>query len=94
MKASHRTARTTRGWKQRAPKTPHERRALLARCGAKAFLDAQRMKFPVMPKHGPCVPDCEGVRAAYARAKQYHHPKVATKATRLGKRAACHWSRS
>jgi hypothetical protein len=91
MKAKHKSARTTKGWQKLAPKTPNERRALLARCGAKAFLDAKNLKFPVMAKHGPCVVDCEGLRAAKSRAKQYHHPKVAAKANRLGKRAACHW---
>ena len=92
MKATHKKARSTKGWRRRAPKTPTERRELLARCGAKAFLDPKNMKFPVMAKTGPCVVDCEGLRAAKSRARQYHHGKVATKASRMGKRAACHWA--
>jgi hypothetical protein len=92
MKATYKTARTTKGWRKRAPKTVSERRALLARCGSKAFLDAKNLKFPVMAKTGPCVLDCEGVRAAKSRARQFHHGKVATKAVRMGRRAACHWA--
>jgi hypothetical protein len=92
MKAKHKSARTTKGWRKLAPKTPHERRALLARCGAKAFLDPKNLKFPVMAKTGPCVVDCEGLRAAKSRAAQYKHRKVGAKAKRLGKRAACHWA--
>lgn len=92
MRAKNKRARTTKGWRRRAPKTKREREALYARCGAKAFLDPKNLKFPVMGKTGPCVPDCEGVRAAYSRAKQYRHRKAAGKAKRLGTRAACHWA--
>lgn len=81
-----------RSWSKRAPKTKREREALYARCGAKAFLDPKNLKFPVMAKSGPCVPDCVGVKAARSRAKQYRHGKVAGKAKRLGKRAACRWA--
>lgn len=91
MRATHRASRTTKGWRKLAPKIPSERRALLARCGTKAFLDPRKLKFPIMAKKGPCVADCEGLRAAYARAKQYRHPTAAAKAKRLGKRAKCHW---
>jgi hypothetical protein len=92
MRATNKRARSTKGWRRRAPKTKRERDALYTRCGAKAFLDPQRRKFPVMAKLGPCVPDCEGVRAAYARAKQYKYGKAAGKAKRLGVRAACRWA--
>jgi len=81
-----------RGWSRRAPKTKRQREALYARCGAKAFLDPKNLKFPVMAKSGPCVPDCAGVKAAYSRAKQYHRGKTAGKAKRLGTRAACRWA--
>jgi hypothetical protein len=81
-----------KGWSRRAPKTQRERRALYARCGAKAFLDPKNLKFPVMAKSGPCVLDCAGVKAAYSRAKQYRRGKTAGKAKRLGTRAACRWA--
>lgn len=92
MKASHKTARSTKGWRKRAPYLKSERRALLARCGAKAFLDAKHLKFPVMAKDGPCRIDCEGLRAAKSRAAQFHHRKVAVKVERMGKRASCRWA--
>jgi hypothetical protein len=93
MRASHKAARSTKGWRRRAPHLKSERKALHARCGAKAFLDPKRLKFPIMAKHGPCVPDCEGIRAAKSRAAQFHHRHAAAKAERLGKRAACHWAK-
>ena len=92
MRASHRKARSTKGWRKRAPKLVSERRALYARCGAKAFLDPKHLKFPIMAKSGPCVIDCAGLESAVRRAGQYKHRKIETKASRLGKRAACHWA--
>jgi hypothetical protein len=92
MRATHKKARSTKGWRRRAPHTKSERRALMARCGSKAFLDPKHLKFPIMAKNGPCVPDCEGIRAAKSRAAQFHHRKAKAKATRLGSRAACHWA--
>lgn len=74
-------------WRARAPKTRRERRALKRRCGARAFLDPDRLMFPVMAKHGRCVIDCEGARAALSRARQFQHPRFAAKAARAV--AAC-----
>lgn len=92
MKATHRTARTTKGWRARAPKLRSERRALLARCGSRAFLQPSKLKFPIMAKSGPCVVDCEALRAAKSRAAQFGHSAVAKKAESKGKRAACRWA--
>jgi len=92
MKAKHTQSRTTKGWRKLAPKTTGERRVLLARCGAKAFLDPKNLKFPVMAKTGPCVVDCEGLRAAKARAAQFKHRKISAKAERLSRRTACRTS--
>lgn len=72
-----------KGWSKRAPKTMKQRRALLARCGTKAFLDPKNLKFPIMAKSGPCVPDCGGVKAAYSRARQFKRSKVSAKARRF-----------
>lgn len=77
-----------KSWSKRAPKTKLERKALFARCGTKAFLDPKNLKFPVMAKSGPCVPDCAGVEAAYSRAKQFKRGKTASKARRL-KNTSC-----
>lgn len=91
MKARHRTATTTKGWSKLAPKKPSDRRALLARCGTKAFLQPSKLKFPIMAKTGACIVDCEGLRTAYARAKQFKHPSVAAKARKKAKAARCSW---
>lgn len=76
------------GWSKRAPKTMKERRALKARCGAKAFLDPKNLKFPVMAKNGRCVIDCAGVRAAKSRAGSLHRRKIMTRAKRAGRACA------
>lgn len=92
-RALDRGSKTTKGWRKHAPKTKSQREALFARCGRRAFLQPDKLKFPIMRKTGPCVPDCEGIRAAKSRAGQYHHRGVKAKANRLGKTAACHWAR-
>jgi hypothetical protein len=93
MRATHRKAKTTKGWRKAAPKIPSERRALLARCGKKAFLEPSKLKFPIMPKHGACRPDCEGLRSAFARANQYGHTTIAARARKKAKAARCAWVR-
>jgi hypothetical protein len=55
-------------WSQIAPKTVGQRRALLKRCGRKAFLDPDNLTYPIMAARGPCVPNCEGLKAARSRA--------------------------
>lgn len=79
-------------WSARAPKTMRQRRALLARCGRRAFLDPANLKYPVMAKSGRCVVDCEGLRAAKSRAGQHHKRKIKSKASRMASRAACCWA--
>lgn len=92
-KVKRRTARSTKGWRARSPRTITERRQLRARCGTKAFLLPAKLKFPVVPKRGPgCAVDCQGLRAAKARAAQLGYKTVARKADRMGRAAACHWA--
>lgn len=93
MRATHKTAKTTKGWRKAAPHIPSERRALLARCGRRAFLDPDNLAFPVMPKKGSCVVDCEGVRSALSRARQFGHKAIAAEAEAMGGRAGCRWAR-
>ena len=104
-RATHRTSRDVRGWGRRAPKTVKQRRQLIARCGRRAFLLPNTLRFPVIAKTGGCAYDCEGLRAAKARAAQQasiarrkgkspaKYNAAKRKAQRLGKRAACHWAR-
>jgi hypothetical protein len=97
VRAKHKEATTTRGWRKAAPKTRREREALYERCGAEAFLEPNaanpRMsKFPVMAKRGACVVDCRALRIALTRAKQYRHPAAYRKADRRGKIAKCRWA--
>ncbi len=86
----------SRGWRRSAPKTREDRRALAKSCGAKCFLDPKRLKFPICPKcrgtSCSCKPDCRALSAAYNRANQYGHRKVAAHALRLAKREGCRWT--
>lgn len=95
-RAKHRTSRSTKGWAERAPKTLSDRRKVLARCGAGAFLDPgkfnERLKFPVVAKNNGCVPDCQAVRAALSRAAQFGHSRVAMRAEGLGRKLKCRWA--
>lgn len=91
MRATHKGSRSTKGWAKHAPKLRSERQALKKRCGAKAFLDPKKLGFPVVAKSGGCKLDCQGILTAMRRAKQFHHPKIAKKAARIGTKAKCHW---
>jgi hypothetical protein len=106
-KAIKQKARTVKGWGKRAPKTQQQRRKLKERCGTKAFLMPKEMKYPIMAKTGPCVVDCQGLRAAVSRlgamattaqragrgkdAAKYR--RVQKRARGIGKRGACHWAK-
>jgi hypothetical protein len=82
------------GWSKAAPKTKGARRALLARCGRKAFLVPSKLKFPVVSARSQtCEPDCRGLLAAKQRAAIQGKRKLVAKANRLAKRAGCHWAR-
>lgn len=90
-KVSYRSQETSRGWSKRAPKTKAQRRALLARCGRAAFLQPDKLKYPVMAKDGPCVIDCRGLRAALSWGARYA-PTVERKARAIGRRGRCAWT--
>jgi len=95
MQATHVASKTTRGWGRRKPQLKRDRGGLLARCGCRAFLDCQQLKYPFMAKRasrGSCRVDCVGLRAALSRAAQQHHPQLVAKARRIGRAARCRWA--
>jgi hypothetical protein len=66
------------------------RRALLDRCGEKAFLKPDELKFPIVnPLSKDCKPDCKMIHAAYVRAKEWHYNDIASKAAALYKSNNC-----
>lgn len=87
MQATHRTARTVKGWGSRKPRRKRDRGGLLARCGCRAFLDCNMSKAS-----GKCRVDCQGLRSALSRAAQQHHPQLVAKARRIGRAAGCRWA--
>lgn len=86
-------ATSTRGWARAKPKTEADRRALRKRCGASAFLQPPKLKYPIMAKSGGCVVDCRALRAAKSRAGSRHRRKLEAKADRRARAAGCAWAR-
>ena len=63
------------------------RRELLDKCGEKAFLVPDELKFPVM---GPdCEYKCSLIFAAYLRAREWGYDDVAKKAVELFDKLNC-----
>lgn len=89
-----RVAKDRAGWKRRAPSRLFQRRPLKAKCGSACFV-GKGTSFPVCQKlqtsKGKCVLDCQGLRAAFARARQTRRGKVAKAALRKACRAGCTW---
>jgi len=66
------------------------RRGLKEKCGDKAFLDPENLKFPiVMPNTKDCSPSCKLLHAAYVRAKEWKYEAIAKKALDLLKKNDC-----
>ena len=73
------------------------RHALKKRCGTKCFLLPETEKFPICralnmsgsTRSTPCQIDCQGLRAAKSRARQWHYAAVGLKADRLLARQKC-----
>ena len=98
-RGAHQKARTVKGWGKSAPQSHSQKLRVFRRCGAGAFLrpnpsDPATSGYPIVASRGKgCKPDCRGLRAAYARARQHRHAGVGDKALRLAKRAGCAWAK-
>ena len=73
----------TRGWKNEKP-SYHERTVMRHKCGSKCFL-GPGTSFPIC-RRNTCRVSPRGVHAAYSRARQWKHDKVASRAKRLLKK--------
>lgn len=88
-----------RGWDKNKPKSVQERRNIMAVCGPKCFGKPQTLGFPVCDKHiskpSECGPDCKGLLAAYARARQWRkrNPGVAKRVRKSAERVGCMWTK-
>ncbi len=82
-----------RSWRKQAPKTIRERIAVRDRCGGKCFLQPGVMAFPICPKRS-CKVSCQGLRAAYSRARQTHRQKVARAALIRACHMKCPWTKA
>ena len=66
-------------WSLMSPKTKRSRKSIKSRCGSKCFMDSKNLKYPICSPWS-CKPNCKGIRAAYSRARQYHHNSIASRA--------------
>ena len=66
------------------------RKALLERCGEKAFLKPDELKFPIVSMFSSsCEPNCKMLYAAYTRANQWGYSDIAARAAALYKSNNC-----
>ncbi len=74
-------------WSAKAPSKITERRKMPKSC----FLDRKGLKYPICPRgtRGKQKVSCQGLEAAYKRARQQGKKKLAAKARRLQKRHGC-----
>jgi hypothetical protein len=68
------------GWSNEKPGY-HQKTVMMKKCGKKCFLGSKK-KFPICKKN-TCKVSKKGVYAAYIRASQYHHKKIAKKAKKM-----------
>jgi len=66
---------------------PRNRQKLLEKCGAKAFLVPDQLKFPVMDQN--CEYNCALIFAAYLRAREWGYEDIAEKAAELFEKNNC-----
>ena len=66
------------------------RKSLLERCGEKAFLKPDELKFPIVSVFSnSCEPNCNMLYAAYTRANQWGYSDVAARAAAMYKSNNC-----
>lgn len=80
------SSRPSKGWKKSAPRLLSARRALIANCGAKCFLDPRRLKYPICDKSMDCKIQCAGLLAAAVRSAQFKNRRVQKKARKMRSR--------
>ena len=90
-------------WEQVKPKTPSQRQEIFEKYGAACFLRPSDLGFPICNIYGQI--DCDGLRAAYVRAKAAksaaekvgkldlarEYEEIANKALNIAKSVGCLW---
>jgi hypothetical protein len=72
-----------KGWKTEKPGY-HQKTVMMQKCGKKCFLGPKK-SFPICKKN-TCKRSKKGVYAAYIRARQYKHTKIASRAKKILKK--------
>lgn len=68
------------GWKNEKP-SYHQRTVMSQKCGKKCFLGPNK-SFPICKKN-TCKRSKKGIYAAYVRAREYKHNKIASRAKKM-----------
>jgi len=68
------------GWKKIRPGA-HQRTVMFKKCGKKCFLGPNK-SFPICKKN-TCKRSRKGIYAAYVRAREYKHTKIASRAKKM-----------
>ena len=84
----------SKGWAKVKPGSVRQRRRVADRCGAaKCFLRPSDLGYPICSVRSGCRPCCNGLLAAYSRAKAQRAYRISAKALRIAKRNSCGWAK-
>ena len=72
---------SSKGWASMAPRRGNDRSLMMYNCGRKCFLGSKK-RFPICAR-GTCKISDKGIYAAYVRARQWRHKKIANRSKKL-----------
>jgi len=84
------TIETKYGWKERKP-IGYQREEMLKKYGPECFLRPETLSYPVCNRKTGKY-DCDGLRAAYVRARQQHDHEIEERAIKVAKKLKCEWA--
>ena len=84
------TTETIYGWKERKP-IGYQREEMLKKHGPECFLRPETLSYPVCNRKTGKY-DCDGLRAAYVRARQQHDHEIEERAIKIAKKLKCEWA--
>jgi len=84
------TTETKYGWKERKP-IGYQREEMLKKHGPECFLRPETLSYPVCNRKTGKY-DCDGLRAAYVRARQQHDHEIEERAIKIAKKLKCGWA--
>lgn len=88
--------KTKRAWGGKTLQRKSTRQKMKRECGSGCFLEPAKLAYPICrpTARKVCKPDCQGIRAAFSRARQQKNTAVAKKALAKAKQFGCGWFRT